>query len=80
MHTLRNYSVVEPKYIPAKNECLYDLTICKQSLDVFLLFLVKTTDVEAKGLRAKNRSKYCVPDILSQHRIEYFPTMFQILL
>jgi hypothetical protein len=41
-HTLRNYSVVEAKYIPAKNERLYDLTIRKQSPDVFLLFLVKT--------------------------------------
>jgi hypothetical protein len=62
-HTLRNYSVVEAKYIPAKNERLYDLTIRKQSPDVFLLFLVKTWDVEAEGLRAKIRSEYRVHDI-----------------
>jgi hypothetical protein len=62
-HTLRNYSVVEAKYIPAKNERLYDLTIRKQSPDVFLLFLVKTGDVEAEGLRAKIRSEYRTPDI-----------------
>jgi hypothetical protein len=62
-HTLRNYSVVEAKYIPAKNECLYDLTIRKQSPDVFLLFLVKAGDVEAEGLRAKIRSEYRSPDI-----------------
>jgi hypothetical protein len=34
-HTLRNDSVVEAKYIPAKNEHLYDLIIRKQSPDVF---------------------------------------------
>jgi hypothetical protein len=62
-HTLRNYLVVEAKYIPAKNECLYDFTIRKQSPDVFPLFLVKTRDVEAEGLRAKIRSKYGAPDI-----------------
>jgi hypothetical protein len=51
--TLRNYIIVEAKYIMAKNEHLYDLTIRKQSPDVFLMFLVKTGDVEAEGLKAK---------------------------
>ena len=37
----------------SKNECLYDLTIRKQSRDVFLMFLVKTRDVEAEGLKVK---------------------------
>jgi hypothetical protein len=62
-HSLRNYTILEAKYIPAKNECLYDLTICKQSPDVFLMFLVKNGDVEAKGLKAKIRSEYRAPDI-----------------
>jgi hypothetical protein len=61
--TLRNYTIVEAKYIPAKNERLYDLTIHKQSPDVFLMFLVKTGDVEAEGLKAKIRSEYRAPDI-----------------
>ena len=50
MHTLGNYTVVEVKYIPAKNEHLYDLTICKQSPNVFLMFLVKNRDVKVEGL------------------------------
>jgi hypothetical protein len=61
--TLRNYTIVEAKYIPAKNERLYDLTIRKKSPDVFLMFLVKTGDVEAEGLKAKIRSEYHAPDI-----------------
>jgi hypothetical protein len=56
--TLRNYIIVEAKYIMAKNEHLYDLTIRKQSPDVFLMFLVKTGDVEAEGLKAKIQSEY----------------------
>ena len=51
--TFRNYTVLEAKYIPSKNERLYTLPILKQSPDVFLLFLVKTRDVEAEGLKAK---------------------------
>jgi hypothetical protein len=62
-HSLRNYTILEAKYISAKNEHLYDLTIRKQSLDVFLMFLVKTGDVEAEGLRAKIRSEYRAPNI-----------------
>jgi hypothetical protein len=61
--TLRNYTIVEAKYIQAKSERLYDLTICKQSPDVFLMFLVKTGDVEAEGLKAKIRFEYRAPDI-----------------
>jgi hypothetical protein len=51
--TLRNYTILEAKYIPAKNEHFYDLTIRKQSPDVFLMFLIKNGDVEAEGLKAK---------------------------
>ena len=53
MQTFRNYTILEAKYILSKNEHLYDLAICKQSLDVFLMFVVKTGDVEAEGLKAK---------------------------
>ena len=35
----------------------------KQSLDVFLLFLVKNGDTEADSLREKILSKYHAPDI-----------------
>ena len=51
--TFRNYIVLEAKYIPSKNERLYDLTIRKQSPNVFLLFFVKTGDVKVEGLKAK---------------------------
>ena len=61
--TLRNYTILETKYILAKNEPLYDLTIRKQSPDVFLMFLIKNGGIEAEGLRAKIQSDYCVPDI-----------------
>jgi hypothetical protein len=61
--TLRNYAIVEAKYIPVKNEHFYDSMIRKQSPDVFLMFLVKTGDVEAEGLKAKIRSKYRASDI-----------------
>ena len=58
-----NYSIQESKYIPAKNERLYDRTTRKQSLDVFLLFLMKKGDREAKSLWGKILSKYCAPNI-----------------
>jgi hypothetical protein len=29
MHSLKNYSILKAKYIPAKNECFYDLTVRK---------------------------------------------------
>jgi hypothetical protein len=61
--TLRNYTIVETKYIPEKNERLYDLMIHKQSPDVFLMFLVKTGNVKAEGLKAKIRSEYRALDI-----------------
>jgi hypothetical protein len=60
---LRNCTILEAKYIPTKNERLYDLTIRKQSPDVFLMFLVKNGDVEAEGLKAKIQSEYRAPDI-----------------
>ena len=63
MQTLKIYTIVEAKYIPLKNEHLYDLTICKQSPDVFLMFLVRTRDVEVEGLKAKIQSEYCSPNI-----------------
>ena len=50
---LKNYTILEAMYIPLKNERLYDLMIWKQSPNVFLMFLVRTGDVEAKGLKAK---------------------------
>jgi hypothetical protein len=37
--------------------------IRKQSPNVFLMFLVKTGDIEAEGLKVKIRSKYRAPDI-----------------
>jgi hypothetical protein len=58
-----NYTIRESKYIPAKNEQLYDGSARKQSLDVFLLFLVKNDDTEAQGLREKILSEYRAPDI-----------------
>ena len=61
--TFRNYIVLKAKYIPSKNERLYNLVIRKQSPDVFLFFLLKIRDVEAEGLKAKIRSEYRIPDI-----------------
>jgi hypothetical protein len=58
-----SYSIRESKYIPGKNERLYDGTARKQSPDVFLMFLVKKGDREVKGLRGKILSKYHAPDI-----------------
>jgi hypothetical protein len=58
-----NYTIRESKYIPAKNERLYDGSARKQSPDVFLLFLVKNGDTEADGLREKILSEYRAPDI-----------------
>ena len=60
---LKNYTFVEAKYILLKNECLYDLMICKESPDVFLMSLVRTGDVEVEGLKTKIRFKYRAPDI-----------------
>ena len=53
MQTFRNYTVLEVKYIPSKNERLYDLGIRKQSPNVILLFLVKIGDIKVEGLKAK---------------------------
>ena len=58
-----NYTIRESKYIPAKNERLYDGSAQKQSPNVFLLFLVKNGDIEVDGLRRKILSKYLIPDI-----------------
>jgi hypothetical protein len=58
-----NYTIRESKYIPEKNERLYDGSARKQSPDVFLLFLVKNGDTEAEGLRGKILSEYRAPDI-----------------
>ena len=61
--TIRNYTVLEANYIPSKNERLYDLAICKQSPNVFWMFLVKIGNVEVEGLKVKIQSKYRTPDI-----------------
>jgi hypothetical protein len=58
-----NYTIRESKYIPTKNERLYDRFVRKQSPDVFLLFLVKKGDTEAEGLEGKIHSEYRAPDI-----------------
>jgi hypothetical protein len=58
-----NYTIRESKYIPEKNERLYDGSARKQSPDVFLLFMVKNGDTEAEGLRGKILSEYRAPDI-----------------
>jgi hypothetical protein len=60
-HSLRNYSILEAKYIPVKNECLYDLTICKQSPNVFLTFFIKNEEVEVEGMKLKIRSSTAPP-------------------
>jgi hypothetical protein len=58
-----NYAIRESKYIPSKNERLYDGTARKQSPDVFLLFLVKKGDKEVESLRGKILSEYRALDI-----------------
>jgi hypothetical protein len=58
-----NCTIRESKYIPAKNERLYDGLARKQSPNVFLLFLVKNDDTEAQGLQGKILSEYRAPDI-----------------
>jgi hypothetical protein len=63
MHSLRNYTILEAKYIPTKNERLYDLTVRKQSPNVFLMFLIKNGDIEAEGLKLKFRFEYHTHDI-----------------
>jgi hypothetical protein len=58
-----SYAIIQSKYIPAKNERLYDQSAHKQSADVFLMFFVKKGDKEAEHLRSKIRGEYCAPDI-----------------
>ena len=58
-----NYTIRVSKYIPGKNERLYDGSARKQSLDVFLLFLVKNDDRETIGLRRKIFLEYRAPKI-----------------
>jgi hypothetical protein len=62
-HNFTSYAIIQSKYIPAKNEQLYDQSTCKQSVDVFLMFLVKKGDREAESLRSKICSEYRAPDI-----------------
>ena len=59
-----NYTIRVSKYIPPRNERLYDGSARKQTPDVFLLFLVKNGDKEVDGLRGKILSEYRTPDIL----------------
>jgi hypothetical protein len=66
-----NYTIRESKYIPAKNERLYDGYAQKQSPDVFLLLLVKNGDIEANGLRGKILSEYHAPDIPYYLELKY---------
>jgi hypothetical protein len=61
---LRIYTILESKYILAKNERLYDQIARKQSLDVFPMFLVRTEDRKAKSFKLKIHSEYRVPDTL----------------
>ena len=53
-----NYTILVSKYIPSKNERLYDGSARKQSPDVFLLFLMKSDDREAVSLKEKIYSEY----------------------
>ena len=41
-----NYTIQESKFIPAKNEWLYDGSVQKKSPNVFFLFLVTNDDQE----------------------------------
>ena len=58
-----SYVIIQSKYIPSKNERLYDQSACKQSTDVFLMFLVKKSDKEAENLRLKIHGEYRAPKI-----------------
>ena len=58
-----SYAIIQSKYIPTKNERLYDQSARKQSADVFLMFLVKKSDKEAERLRLKICEEYCAPKI-----------------
>jgi hypothetical protein len=58
-----SYAIIQSKYIPAKNERLYDQSARKQSANVFLIFLVKKGDREAEHLRSKIRGEYHAPEI-----------------
>jgi hypothetical protein len=62
-HNFANYSIIESKYILAKNERLYDQSARKPSQDVYLLFLVQIEDSEAVRLKTKIRLEYRAPDI-----------------
>jgi hypothetical protein len=62
-HNFMSYAIIQSKYIPAKNEQLYDQLARKQSADVFLMFLVKKDDREAESLKSKIRGEYRAPDI-----------------
>jgi hypothetical protein len=61
--SFKNYTIVESKYNPTRNERLYNQTAKKQSPDVFLMFFVRKGDTEAERLRVKILSEYCIPDI-----------------
>jgi hypothetical protein len=63
-HNFPSYAIIQSKYIPAKNERLYDQSARKQSADVFFMFLVKKGDKEAESLRSKIHGEYRAPDIL----------------
>jgi hypothetical protein len=58
-----SYAIIQSKYIPTKNERLYDQSACKQSTNVFFMFLVEKGDKEAEHLRSKIRGEYRAPDI-----------------
>jgi hypothetical protein len=58
-----SYAIIQSKYIPAKDERLYDQLARKQFVDVFLMFLVKKDDKEAERLRSKIRVEYRAPNI-----------------
>ena len=55
------YAIIQSKYIPANNERLNDQSAHKQSIDVFLMFLVKKSDKEAECLRSKIHGEYVLP-------------------
>jgi hypothetical protein len=59
-----NFTIVDFKYIPGRNERLYDQTARMQSPDVFFMFLVRKGDTKAERLRVKILSEYRAPDIL----------------
>ena len=58
-----SYAIIQSKYIPAKNERLYDQSARKQSANVFLMFFVKKSDREVERLRSKICREYRAPEI-----------------